>query len=544
MKHFLLLLILLSCSTSKKDPLIYSKKLISEGHKSLYHNGAFQIPYSTVKFIPAAPSTIGLVTEMSGLKARESFMLSVEKAKESFVIIKKGSLKSHEMSKTAADQWLKIADYIGTNSKKNSLWLIDRSQATGIGMIKTGYQLSIKKSKQMIEYADELPAKSLLASQNFSEKFQTKPLKPAIKDFIIGYIALPDKIADASKVIDNQKSFEEFKKNNQSSNEFRKEMSKGSWYFIKDAVMNYASNISDSLIKADNELGNIDEYGISISLFKALGWVVEATIWQGLIAPLGKMTIGGIGYVVTNGIVYPVMMVSTNSVTTLKVAIEYSQFAGESVYHIFAPSTKLAVASVLTAGNKIIDVVGTNSIKASGQVAKVVTKYVGVPVVFVGTNLLMSSTGSIVSAAGTTMGATNRAVGESIKLTAPVLSGSLVLAGTVTGTTSSVVYGTSVVLYHSAQSMVVPPSLVLGSGLILTYGTLTHLSAQTILALGDVSYVVLSLEGPRWVLYGITGKVDKNDYEQGTVIDLNELQKKGEEIKVVPLSDEEVEKLF
>jgi len=46
------------------------------------------------------------------------------------------------------------------------------------------------------------------------------------------------------------------------------------------------------------------------------------------------------------------------------------------------------------------------------------------------------------------------------------------------------------------------------------------------------------------VLYGIKGKVDKKDHPSGTIIDLKKLQEQGEEIRKVPLSDEEVKKLF
>ena len=73
MKKYFLLLTLLACSsTSKQDPLIYTKKHLGE-HVSLYMNGAFQVPMTTVKLIPPGPNTFELFTWAVGIKARDSF---------------------------------------------------------------------------------------------------------------------------------------------------------------------------------------------------------------------------------------------------------------------------------------------------------------------------------------------------------------------------------------------------------------------------------------------------------------------------------------
>ncbi len=68
---------------------------------------------------------------------------------------------------------------------------------------------------------------------------------------------------------------------------------------------------------------------------------------------------------------------------------------------------------------------------------------------------------------------------------------------------------------------------------------LAHLGAHTILAAADMSYLVLSLEGPRWVLYAVKGKLGKGeDFVPGTMLDLKSMQDAGEEIYNVSVSDD------
>jgi hypothetical protein len=46
-----------------------------------------------------------------------------------------------------------------------------------------------------------------------------------------------------------------------------------------------------------------------------------------------------------------------------------------------------------------------------------------------------------------------------------------------------------------------------------------------------MSYLFLSLEGPRWVLYAVKGKLGKGeDLAPGAMLDLKSMQEAGEEI--------------
>jgi len=92
--------------------------------------------------------------------------------------------------------------------------------------------------------------------------------------------------------------------------------------------------------------------------------------------------------------------------------------------------------------------------------------------------------------------------------------------------------------------VVVPAGYELGGGIVLSYGTLTHLGAHSALAVSDCAYLVLSLEGPRWVLYAVKGKVSSGDeLAGGAVVDLKTLRDQGEDILYLPVSDEEMKKV-
>lgn len=113
------------------------------------------------------------------------------------------------------------------------------------------------------------------------------------------------------------------------------------------------------------------------------------------------------------------------------------------------------------------------------------------------------------------------------------------------GTTASILAGLGLAGYESLKGVAVPSSYVMGSGLVLTYGNLTQLAAQTILAASDLSYLVLSLEGPRWVLYGVKDNLNLGSkFGSNTIFDLNKLKQNGEEFESIPISEDEVIKVL
>ena len=80
--------------------------------------------------------------------------------------------------------------------------------------------------------------------------------------------------------------------------------------------------------------------------------------------------------------------------------------------------------------------------------------------------------------------------------------------------------------------------------MVLGYETLSQLGAQTVLAASDATYMVLSLEGPRWVIYAVKTKTGSgDDLQTGAILDMKKIQEAGEEIYYIPVSDDEMKKV-
>src|SRR5512147_430722 len=100
----LLLLVFLAiistgCATTKAkdDPLQNTKKLVREGHVSLYNNGAFRVPKTSISLIPPGPSTLELVQELSGMRARQSFETAIRKAADSVYVVSEGTRLTYDV---------------------------------------------------------------------------------------------------------------------------------------------------------------------------------------------------------------------------------------------------------------------------------------------------------------------------------------------------------------------------------------------------------------------------------------------------------------
>jgi hypothetical protein len=121
-----------------------------------------------------------------------------------------------------------------------------------------------------------------------------------------------------------------------------------------------------------------------------------------------------------------------------------------------------------------------------------------------------------------------------------VIAGTTLAAGTAVSAGGGAAYG----VYQLSKAVVVPVGYELGSGMVLSYETLSQISAHIILGVSDFSYMVLSLEGPRWVLYAVKGNLGKgNDLPTGAILDLKKMQEQGEEIVNLPVSDEVMKKV-
>ena len=239
-------------------------------------------------------------------------------------------------------------------------------------------------------------------------------------------------------------------------------------------------------------------------------------------------------------------------------AVEYSQKSAAVATQYGAKAVATTVEGTSKATAAIIPVAGTVASKSiewfslmQGKGMNYVSKgagaatasvlYLGVPLVSVGLPTAGTLSGAAVGTAGLAAGETFLGAGETLAASS-FLFGSTFSATTVAGgTVAAAAAGSGVLLYEIGKGLTVPAAYALGSGIILSYGELMQLGAQTLLAAGDVAYLVLSLEGPNWVLYGVKGLLsDGSNLKPGTVLDLEKMQEAGEEFRVVPFDPSQV----
>jgi hypothetical protein len=125
------------CATNEPtdDPLKHTKKLVTEGHVSLYNNGAFQVPQTSIRLIPPGPSAIEFVTELMGLRARQSFLLALTRAREALTILAEGTTISYHMAQGVHHATDTLTDEIAKATRENSTLLAYRSWADAKGIV-------------------------------------------------------------------------------------------------------------------------------------------------------------------------------------------------------------------------------------------------------------------------------------------------------------------------------------------------------------------------------------------------------------------------
>ncbi len=579
-------------SAHAEDPLKNSKQLITKGHKSLYNNGAIKIPYTTMTFIPAGPSALEFAEELVGIRAHQSLLLSIQRAQESTKIISKGSMESARLGKIISDFGVEKAKLINEKLTEGSVYIVTEAKDWSKYYLLNSFKFSKKTSDELSRFSKSFKTDSFeLANKidkdltlystshftqmqkkaskisNSSGKKSSKLLKKGFNQFIIGHATLGDEISKHYLAVTNSKTLDQFSDDHHEINKYRKEKSDKMLYFISDTIDEYDEGIKRSFKKAGKEFNKSDEYGHTFATIKALRWVLQGIFWDGIIAPFGKVGAGALGYTLVNGVMYPVMLGAKEGVNTIEIASEVLFHTGAATFDVFAPTAAAALSTIFSGINYIggkghsaaissgaylgsaainsANVIATNSIKGAAVTGDIAIRYVGVPLAVTGITI-----GS--SALGVAVGTTGIATGASIKVGAEVATGTTAIFGNLlgastaaTGVAISTVGGLSVGLYELSKAIVVPPGYALGSGIVLSYGTLSQLGAQSILAVSDAAYLVLSLEGPRWVIYAISGKLDKgDDLIPGTVLDLKKMHSSGEEIKYLPVSNEEMEKVI
>ncbi|HAK59870.1 MAG TPA: hypothetical protein DCO77_05735 [Nitrospiraceae bacterium] len=586
------LLIVAGCASTQGDPLRNTKKLVAEGHASLYKNGAFEVPNTSIRLIPAGPDTFKLAGELMGIRAQESFQRSIKNAADSVYIVSEGTKLTYRMATGVHKETAAVADHINRFSRTNSTLLVSRSSALGTAIIgkswdisKSMYQSKEQTGDAIIGGADKagkvirgvgtelgkdvaklsLGVAKVISSSGTSRAKQTFSF--AGKSFVKGYALVPSRMKVRGKAIGKRMSEANPVNAMKEDNNLRKQWSQHSLDLLSGTFQDYTKNVSGSFEKAGKELGGkYKTTGISLSILKSIRWLLKGILWDATVKPAANITAACIGYIGTNVVVYPTMVVVREGVATTKLALEVTWDTAKTGYDIVAPTGVAALAGVIglvdytgsqaLAGTTVVtggalgyteaglsQIAGV-TVQGGGYAAGKGAQYLGIPLASAGITLTGGTCGTAVAAAGGATGGTLFVTGEAgsaaTKVFGNVIAGTTLVSGTAISTAGGVGYG----VYELSKAVVVPAGYELAGGVILSYETLAQLSAQSILAVSDCTYMVLSLEGPRWVLYAVKEKVDDGaDLPTGAVVDLEKLQDQGEEIKYLPVTDVEMSRV-
>jgi hypothetical protein len=587
-----ILAFVLSCATKKgEDPLKNTKKLVVQGHSDLYHNGAFQVPNTSIYLIEPGPSAIDLIKEMAGLRARQAFFTALKKASESVVIVSKGTELSFKLAKAEREIGNDAAEYIRTHTRPGAVLIMDRSLANGKDIIGESFTLS----REMIKYAFEtkdkdgwfakngdrvaesmdrngtesgknLVSNSLTSSKEFYKdrtEGASESFRKAGKSFVTGYVALPKNLSSNLEAAGENLSKANLADVIRKAFGEREKMARPSVELMGSAKDNYSEDVKATFAKAQNELDQFRTTGIPLATLKSLRWILQGIFWDATIEPATKMTAGGLGYIAVNCVAFPVMIIQEEGVALTRIAVDVTWNASKSVYQITAPSAEASLAGIFgvleygsgplvagpmaaggtVAGGTVVGAskVGGIVVKGSGRVAEATTRYIGVPLAAAGVAAGGSTLGVAVMGGGAVGSGSVFVSGETAAGGSELFGN--IIAGTtaVTGTAVSAAGGTAYGVYQLSKAVAVPAGYEVGAGVVLSYETMAHLGAHTILAASDCAYLVLSLEGPRWVVYAVKDTLNMgDDLAPGTVVDLDEMRKSGEEIYNIPMSDSEM----
>jgi hypothetical protein len=580
-----------SCRRTKDDPLKNTKQLVVRGHKNLYQNGAFKIPNSEIHLIPAGPSPMEIAMDLVGIRARFAFLLSLKKAAQSVQIVSEGTKLSFRAAGNLHHSTAMLAQKIRSASRKDGLLLIYKNSKKGQQIIGDSWKFSKKLIREMDEVGDSIIASSwrtgdrvrarlikdgLLilknskaASQRIlkrSTKRSTERMNYGYNEFIVGYATLPSNLKQNASQVGDALKEANIVKIVKKHNVWRKKVSGMSVNLITSSAKNYTSDIKQSFSRAKRDISNYKTTGVSLATLKALRWVLKGILWDAIIKPVAKTVFGGFGYIAVNGVAFPVMVALHEGKAITEIAVATTWNLAKSTYQIIAPSGTIAVASIWSLLDVSINATASGAVRGGGfvaghgsirrgKIASVIIKgsgyaaaktiqYVGVPMAAAGIMIAGGTIGTAYAVAGALPGATMIVAGETAAVTTRLFG--VVLSGAVmaTGPVLSLGVGGGHAVYRLAKAVVVPSTYTLGAGIVLSYGTMSHLAAHTILAAADAAYLVLSLEGPRWVVYAVSGKLGKGrKLVPGTVLNLKKMQKSGEVIKYIPVSKKEMQKV-
>jgi hypothetical protein len=668
------------CATTKAgdDPLKHTKKLVVEGHATLYNNGAFEVPNTGIKMIPPAPDAMTLVSELAGLRAKQSFEESIKKAADSVTIIADGTKRSYALAQDVRQIGSDAATAIDASMTKDGKLLlyrstelgktiIGRSWDTSVDLVRGNAGLTIVQAsraggEKIVSGASSAGDKIVAESASGGEKIVSgsvsggetiasgsisggkkilsegslagdkivsgsldlakdlsassidrsgRTFRYAGTSFVKGYAAVPANLKKRAATTGVNIKMLNIIDIARSENEWRSEWSQKTINLLGGTLGDYGNTATTSFRKAGEEMGeNYKTQGVSLSVLKSLGWILQGVLWDATIEPLSKTTGAALGYLSVNLLAYPTVVLVKEGIATTQLAVQVTVDTAKTGYDIVAPTAIASVAGVFGAADLAVSqstaaatavagpvagytekgmsavagvsvmgggyVVGKTvegggyvagkavegggyaagkavegggyvagkTVKAGGYVAGKTVQYIAVPLASAGISVGGGAIGTAVGVTGAMTGGTVVVTGKvgsaTTNVFGNVIAGTTLAAGTAVSAGGGAAYG----VYQLSKAVVVPTGYELGSGIVLSYETLSQVSAHAILAVSDCAYMVLSLEGPRWVLYAVKGNLGKgNDLPTGAILDLKTMQEQGEEIVNLPVSDEEMKKI-
>ena len=579
LKQIFIALLLLGCASTQDpdDPLKNSKKLIKQGHKSLYYNGAFEVKGTSIKLIPSfAEGEIFLYGYRAGL-AKQAFSENVQKAAESVYILKEGTEISLRTAGKVSKAGEEVNQYIYDSGTKGGIYIIAISLAKSYGLIGSSFAKGmqvhasvVKTSKEirrsMDKWADELTEDDFPNSNspNFSQRAKEykKEFRDDVNSFVIGYTNLDHYLG---KTIDETDvSTDTFRKGFSGINKLLSEGNEVLTQGLKEVVFEWGSGTANEFSESGKDFSSVvDGAGLSFAILKSFARVTKGIFYDAILKPLTQLGAISVGYVAVNAVIYPVMFVSVSGYSVGEVMVEVITAGSKGVIYLVAPTAKLALAGLVGSGKFLAAeayAAADTSTRASANAGLFVTaktakgvgivtegagKYVLANLSLAGVTTSQAVLGGGVAVAGTAAGTTVSAASGTMQVV--TYGSSKVAAGGVTavGTTASLGVATGNGVYRLGKAVGIPIGITLQSGVVMNYEMVAQLSAHTILAVSDFSYLVLSLEGGKWVVYAVKDTSGKaKSLLSGAVVDMEQIRKDGNEIVKVPVSEEEIEKVL
>lgn len=414
--------------------------------------------------------------------------------------------------------------------------------------------------------------------------------------YMLGMAVVPSELAQHYHEAAQHVTLAQFAESARATNAWRKEAASGMSAIMVQTGRNYAVEARAPFTAANKAWEQAArDNGYNLAMLKWVGWMVQDMFWDATVKPVGKMAGAGLGYVLVNGAAIPVL-VTREAANVVHVAVQVTWNTAAGAYDVTAPGTAAVLSGMLgaaqllgghalaageyaaggatAAGTYALGKTAAGATWAGGKLASGAL-YVGAPLSTVGVAAGGATLGVVTAGVGVVGGtgvATAGLAGEGVARVGGTVASAATRVGGATaagaewtggraiagaaraggtaaagaaligGSAASVATGTALGGYELSKAVVVPVTYSVGSGLVLSYGTAAQLAAQGVYLAGDATYLILSQEGPRWVLYAVTGKLHNGEkLPPGAVVDLGRMQQGGEKIVAVPASDEQVQ---